>query len=57
MKYAVEMRSGAIMYIPSFIKRGSGIQKLMGRGEKHRQTAWRLHKPTLIFFFKLRKVG
>jgi hypothetical protein len=30
MKYAVEMNSGAMMYIPSFIKIGSGIQKLMG---------------------------
>jgi hypothetical protein len=30
MKYAVEMGSGAMMYIPSFIKIGSGIQKLMG---------------------------
>jgi hypothetical protein len=32
MKYAVEMGSGAMIYIPSFIKTGSGIQKLMGRG-------------------------
>jgi hypothetical protein len=29
MRYAVEMGSGAMMYIPSFIKIGSGIQKLM----------------------------
>jgi hypothetical protein len=29
-------------YIPSFINIGSGIQKLMGRGEGS-QTAWRLH--------------
>jgi hypothetical protein len=27
MKYAVEMCSGAMIYIPSFIKIGSGIQK------------------------------
>jgi hypothetical protein len=32
MKYAVEMGSGAMMYVPSFIKIGSGIQKLMGGG-------------------------
>jgi hypothetical protein len=32
MKYAVEMGSGAMTYIPSFIKIGSGIQKLMGGG-------------------------
>jgi hypothetical protein len=35
MKYAVEMGSGAIMYIPSFIKIGSGVQKLIGRIHRH----------------------
>jgi hypothetical protein len=30
MKYAVEMGSGAIVYIPSFIMIGFGIQKLTG---------------------------
>jgi hypothetical protein len=30
MKYAVEMGSCAIIYIPSFINIGSGIQKLIG---------------------------
>jgi hypothetical protein len=35
MKYAVEMSSGAMIYIPSFIKIGSAIQKLIGR--IHRQ--------------------
>jgi hypothetical protein len=30
MKYTVEMGSGAMIYIPSFIKIGSGIQKLIG---------------------------
>jgi hypothetical protein len=40
MKYAVEMGSGAMIYIPSFIKIGSGISKLMvGVGEGiHRHT-------------------
>jgi hypothetical protein len=32
MKYAVEMDSGAVVYIPSFMKIGSGIQKLIGHG-------------------------
>jgi hypothetical protein len=32
MKYVVEMGSGAMIYIPSLIKTGSGIQKLMGGG-------------------------
>jgi hypothetical protein len=30
MKYAVEMGSGSIIYIPRFIKTGSCIQKLIG---------------------------
>jgi hypothetical protein len=29
MKYVFEMSSGAIIYIPSFIKIGSGSQKLI----------------------------
>jgi hypothetical protein len=32
MKYAVEVGSGAMIYTPRFIKIGSGIQKLKGRG-------------------------
>jgi hypothetical protein len=30
MKYASEMGSIAVMYVPSLIKIGSGFQKLMG---------------------------
>jgi hypothetical protein len=30
MKYAVEMGTGAMIYVPSFIKVGSGIESLMG---------------------------
>jgi hypothetical protein len=30
MKYAVEMSSGATTYIPSFVRTGSGIQKIVG---------------------------
>jgi hypothetical protein len=29
MKYAIEMSSGVMIYIPNFIKIGSGIQKLI----------------------------
>jgi hypothetical protein len=32
LKYAVEMGSGAMIYIPSFIQIGSDIQKLIGEG-------------------------
>jgi predicted metalloprotease len=28
---AIEMGSGAVIYVPSFMKIGSGIQKLIGR--------------------------
>jgi hypothetical protein len=37
MKYAAEIGSGVMIYIPSFMKSGSGIQMLTGRGI-HRQT-------------------
>jgi hypothetical protein len=32
MKYAVEMGSGIMIYIPSFIKIGSAVEKLMRDG-------------------------
>jgi hypothetical protein len=48
MRNAVEMGSGAMMYIPSFIKIGSDIQKLLGGGGfTNSQTAWISHKPSL----------
>jgi hypothetical protein len=38
MKYAVEMGSGAMIYIASFIRTGSSIQKLIGGdSQTHRQ--------------------
>jgi hypothetical protein len=40
MKYADDMGSSSMTYIPSFIRIGSGIQKLIGGGEDsetHRQ--------------------
>jgi hypothetical protein len=42
--------SGAITRIPSFIKIGSGIQRLMGRftGTQTTQTEWWSHKPALF---------
>jgi hypothetical protein len=32
MKYAIEMGSGAMIYVPDFRRTGSGIQILMGEG-------------------------
>jgi hypothetical protein len=39
MKYAVELGSDAMIYIPSFIKIGSGIQKFIKRYTDP-QTTW-----------------
>jgi hypothetical protein len=48
MKYATEMGSGAMIYTPSFIKIGSGIQMLTtGDTQTHREDG--VHKPTFIF--------
>jgi hypothetical protein len=51
MKYAVGMGSGAMIYIPSFIKIDSGIQKLIvGAGGIH--TQHRQHgNPISLFIF------
>jgi hypothetical protein len=58
MRYAIEMGSGAMTYIPSFIKIGSGIQKLMwGGGFTDTQTGYRSHSLTFIFFFKITKIS
>jgi hypothetical protein len=38
MKYAFEMGSGGIIYIPSFIKIGSGTQKLIDGMDIHTDT-------------------
>jgi hypothetical protein len=46
------MGSGVVIYIPSFIKIGSGIQKLT-RGI-HRQQSDVI---SLLYFTKIRKVG
>jgi hypothetical protein len=46
MKYAVEIGSGAMIHIPSFIKIGSGIQKSI---REDTQTALCSYKPTSIF--------
>jgi hypothetical protein len=40
MRYAVEMGSGAMLYIPSFIMTDSGIPKLIREGFTDTHTAW-----------------
>jgi hypothetical protein len=46
------MVSGAVMYVPSFIKIGSDIENLIG--EIHGQHGV---FTSLLYFFKIRKVG
>jgi hypothetical protein len=58
MNYALETGSGAMIYIPSFIKTDSGIQKFL-RGDTHIY----IYKDSKVisnpcfYFFKIRKVG
>jgi uncharacterized pyridoxamine 5'-phosphate oxidase family protein len=53
------MGSGALTHIPSFIKTGPAIQKLIGR-DTHRdtqtQTAMWSHKPTFFLIRRLKMV-
>jgi hypothetical protein len=56
IKCPVEMGSGVIVHILSFINIGSDIRKFMREGFTDTQTAWQLHKPAFIPF-KIRKVG
>jgi hypothetical protein len=51
--YTVEMSSGAMIHVPSFIKFGSGIQKLIW-GYADRQQG---NLTAYFYFFKVRKVG
>jgi hypothetical protein len=52
MKYDVEMGPGAMIYIPSFIKIGSGIQKLIWIDNRDTDNLI-----SLLYFFKVRIVG
>jgi hypothetical protein len=55
MKYAVEMSSGVMIYIPSFIKIGSVIQNLMwGDTQKYRQHGDHI---SLLSFFRNKESG
>jgi hypothetical protein len=55
MKYAVEMGSVARIYVPSFIKIGSDIRKLIGG--IHRHTGSMEILKAYFYFVKIRKVG
>jgi hypothetical protein len=53
------MGLGAVIYVPSFIKIGSGVQKLL-RGDTHTHTHTRGEQHdfiSLLSFLKIRKVN
>jgi hypothetical protein len=52
MKYTIDMESGGIMYVPSFIKIGSGVQEFLG-GDTHTHT----HTKQRYFVSILSQVG
>jgi hypothetical protein len=54
VRQAIEMGSGAMIYIPSFIKIGSGIQTSMV--SIHRHTDSKVIAYEYFYFFKIRKV-
>jgi hypothetical protein len=53
------MGSGPVIYVPSFIKIGSGIQKLIGGGGDTQTGAHTQQRDliSLLYFFKIKKVG
>jgi hypothetical protein len=50
MEYAVQMGSGAMIYIPSFIKIGFGIQKLIGGDAQTRRQKGDVINLLFIYF-------
>jgi hypothetical protein len=54
VNYAIEVSSSAVIYLPSFIKIGSGIQKLGGGIHRQQGVLIRL---LILYFFKRREVG
>jgi hypothetical protein len=51
------MGSGAVIYVPSFIKIGSGVQKLKGGDTQTHTHGQQRDLISLLYFFKIRKVG
>ena len=56
MKDTTEMNSGAMIYIPSFIMTGSGIQKFIWEDTQTQRKHGDVIK-AYFYFFKIRKVG
>jgi hypothetical protein len=53
MKYAIEMDSGVMIYIPSLIKTDSGIQRLIEKDNRH--TERKVISQACLYLFKIRK--
>jgi hypothetical protein len=51
------MGSGAVIHVPSFIKIGSGAQKLIWGGGYTNTRGQQLDLISLLYFFKIREVG
>jgi hypothetical protein len=47
----VEVGSGAVIYLPSFIKTGSGVQKLIGGIHRHTHTHGQQHDFISLLYF------
>jgi hypothetical protein len=54
-KYIVEMGSSGTIYVPSFIRTGSGIQKLIAGIHRHRDG--KVISLAYFYFFKIRTVS
>jgi hypothetical protein len=50
------MGSGVVIYVPSFIKIGSGVQNIIGGGGIHTHRQQR-DLISLLYFFKIWKMG
>jgi hypothetical protein len=57
MKYAIEMGSGAMIYLTGFIKISSDIQKVGGGGREDSQRQHDYLKSQLLTFLKIWKIG
>jgi hypothetical protein len=51
------MGSDAVIYVPSFIKIGSGVQKLKEEYTDTHTRGQQRHLISLLYFFKIRKVA
>jgi hypothetical protein len=58
MKYVVKMGSGAMVYTPSSMKIGSGIEKLLGGTHTDTQTHRQQGDPrNILLFFQNKEIG